>query len=74
MGIRILTHFFLDRLKLATQLFGEEVFIVAEADWQAREKETGDPLIVGVRGKTCYLVDTFDCTPREDYVRREFRI
>lgn len=32
-----------------------------------------DPLVVGVIGDRCYLVDKFDMTAMEEYVMREFR-
>lgn len=67
-----------EEIKLARRAFGKELYIIAEANrWERGEdkilspKRTGDPLVVGVIDQQCFLVSEFNCTPLEDYGRRE---
>lgn len=69
----ILPNMAKDKIKEATRLFKDQIYIVAEAqNWQGESVVTHDPLIIGVRDNTSFLVSEFNCTPIEDYVRREF--
>ncbi len=62
-----------DRLKLVQDMFGKDVYIIAEADnWDAQKVPLKDPLVVGVKGDTCFLIDSFDTTPLEEYVKENF--
>ncbi len=47
---------------------------MAEADWQAEGVEllTDDPLLIGERDGTFYLLECFDPTPLESFVRETF--
>lgn len=48
------------------------LFLIKECpSWTEREV-TKDPLIVGVIGVQAYLIDAFDCTDLEEYVKKEF--
>lgn len=48
------------------------IFLIKECqDWTA-EVITRDPLVVGILGDQAYLIDHFDCTDMEAYVRKEF--
>ncbi len=59
------------------RFFMDDMYVIAEAQrWACEVSEpvrlNRDPLLVGVLGDNCYLLDEFNCTPIEDYVRREF--
>jgi len=57
----------------ARRSFGKEIYVIAEADnWKSKKVPSDDPLIIGVKGKNCYLIEAFETTPMEEYVRREF--
>jgi hypothetical protein len=66
------------KIPFARELFGEQLYIIAEVEkWGCHSRDvspitSGDPLLVGVRDDTCFLISEFDTTPMEDYVRREF--
>ncbi len=68
-----------EKINACRKVFGDGVYIVAEAKkWQIKRAPLKpapviDPLILGVINNECYLLDQFDCTPMEDYVKREFR-
>jgi hypothetical protein len=70
-----------ERIREADEIFGEEVYLVAETtpeQWRKAQVVSLDPIIVGVYGaeredSACYLVDHFNTTPYEDLIRREFR-
>lgn len=51
-----------------------EVYIIAETkpEHWTRVLPTKDPLAVGVFEDKCYLIDHFNTTPLEDYVKKEF--
>jgi len=68
-------------------LFGDDLYLIAEAgQWELESKVNKifptiasgnsagiDPLLVGVsKDNTCYLIDEFDITPAEWYVKKEF--
>jgi hypothetical protein len=62
------------KIKQARRIF-KQVFIVAEPEKWSLEKVTyppGDPLVVGWDGKLLWLVDSFDTTPLEEYVKLEY--
>jgi hypothetical protein len=63
----------------AREIIGKNIFLITEttpSDWEMRRnpkpRVVKDPLLVGVVGDKCYLIDHFDTTPVEDYARREF--
>jgi len=64
------------KIEEATKIFtGNEscgIFLVKECpDWET-QIVTEDPLIIGVIGDQAYLIDNFDCTNLETYVKTEF--
>lgn len=62
-------------IKSAQRLFDNPMYIVAEAkNWDAKKVPQKDPLVIGVNDGNCYLVDQFNCTLREEYTWREFKI
>ncbi len=67
-----------DKIQIARKAFGEDLYLVAEAhNWETGKarlihNSRDDPLIIGVKGRKSFLIAEFDCTPLEDYVRREF--
>ena len=62
------------RIDNAKSLFDSQVYIVAEADnWEGKQVDTIDPLVIGVRNSKCFLLDEFDCTKSENYVKMEFK-
>lgn len=68
-----------ERIIKAKPLFGNDLFIVAETkpeEWTIGRyvppRLVEEPLVIGVIDDKCFLVDQFDTTPLEDYVRREF--
>ncbi len=59
----------------------DQVFIIAEAQkWELTESKpvvvphNADPLVVGWKNNKLYLIDSFDLTTVENYVRSEFRV
>ncbi len=68
-------------IELAQKLFRDQVYLVTEATkWNVKTIPSKDPptpikdpLVIGIVGDECFLVDQFDCTTIEDYVRREFK-
>ncbi len=67
------------RIHLAQPDF-DEILIVSEAPlWEVKVEDrllrpvpVGDPLVIGRKGKGFWLIDSFDTTSAEEYVRREF--
>ncbi len=63
------------KIKTANKIFDKEVCLIAETmpeEWNVQTVKT-DPLVVGVlNGENCYLIDHFNTTSVEDYVRKEF--
>lgn len=61
-----------DRIKRATGLFNNEVFIVQDThwkDWKAEKiRAPRDPLVFGMKSGCAWLIDQFDVTPVEDYI------
>lgn len=49
----------------------DDLYLIAEGQWQ-QEKITADPLLIGRYQDTFYLLDFFDTTLPEDYIRKEF--
>ncbi|MBS3093700.1 hypothetical protein J4456_03930 [Candidatus Pacearchaeota archaeon] len=64
-----------EKIKIAKSIFPKQVYLFAETkpdEWGHKEYSP-DPLIVGVSlDNRTYLVDHFNTTKLEDYVRREF--
>jgi hypothetical protein len=64
-----------EKIKKAEETFSDKnhgIFLIKECPvWQESEI-TKDPLIIGVIGDQAYLIDKFDCTALEDYVKAEF--
>lgn len=52
--------------------FGDDIFIVAEANWERVERPAGDPLVVGWRADALWLIAQFDTTDLESYMVSEF--
>lgn len=50
----------------------EAIFIIAEVDNWAASEITTDPIVVGVKKDKLHVIDTFDMTPLEEYVKREY--
>ncbi len=48
------------------------IFLIKECPVWDEQRITKDPLIVGVIGNQAYLVDHFDTTDLEDYIKAEF--
>lgn len=67
-----------NKLIEADAIFGKEVYLIAEtkpSQWEISKPKPRiikDPLLVGISNEKCYLVDYFDTTPMENYVRKEF--
>jgi hypothetical protein len=63
-----------DELKKHKKIFGKEIFLIAEAEWQVEPRPVpiGDPLIIGHKHGHYFLLDSFDCTPMEEYAKAEF--
>ena len=62
------------RIDVAKEIFDKGLYLIAETkpeEWNV-QTITPDPLLAGVLGAKCYLVDSFETTPMEDYVKREF--
>lgn len=64
------------KIKDAEELFSGDqsrgIFLIKECpNWQEQEI-TEDPLIVGIIGDQAYLIDQFDCTNLEAYIKAEF--
>jgi hypothetical protein len=51
----------------------DSVWLIKEAEWNL-DNVTKDPLIVGLLGKRAYLIDHFDCTDIESWVKTEFSL
>lgn len=64
------------KIKEASKVFGEQVFIMAEGkEWainKTRAPFMADPLVVGWDGHSLWLVDRFDLTPIERLLATEF--
>lgn len=68
-----------ERIEQAEAIFGNGIYMIAETkpeQWREARILTKDPIIVGISSMTerCYLIDHFQTTPVEDYVRREFSV
>ncbi len=66
------------RLLLAdvTKTF-EEVYVINEPEWTVEEvivpfQPPYDPLVIGFKDGISWLIASFDTTPAEEYIRREF--
>ena len=65
------------KIEAAKSDFKDKLFILAEAPkWQVNQHfvpvPIGDPLVIGWDGKNCWLIDAFDTTPFEKYIKGEF--
>ena len=51
-----------------------DILIVAEADWRLQRFPGLDPLVIGINSRTgtAWLIDAFDVTPVENYLKSEF--
>lgn len=56
----------------AKPLFGEDVYIIAEANWEQVPSPRIDPLVVGWRAGALWLIAQFDLTDIENYFVSEF--
>jgi len=50
----------------AKETFGNEIYLVAEAKWDAKPFSVDDPLIIGVVKDSCFLISQFNTTPMEE--------
>lgn len=64
------------KLKTAEEIFEDDLYLIAETkpeEWNTKRRRlVRDPLLVGVYDNKCYLIDHFNCTPMENYIKREF--
>jgi len=64
------------KLENAASMFSNEVgsniFLIKECESWKQSTVTKDPLIIGIIGDQAYLIDHFDCTDMEAYVKSEF--
>jgi len=52
----------------------DDIYLIKECtEWNV-SPITQDPLIIGVKGKKAYIIDHFDCTDIESYVKKEFSL
>lgn len=64
-----------EKIETADKIFGRDLFLIKETkleDWTKEIRITKDPLIIGVMNDESYLVDHFNTTPLEDYIKSEF--
>lgn len=62
-----------EKIESYRRIFGRDIYIVAEADnWEGKAIPVEDPLVIGIIHDKCYLIDQFNCTPAEHYVKSEF--
>lgn len=62
-------------INIAQRIFGAQVYLVAPAHWtmsSVNVRSTSDPLVIGVLKDKPFLVDSFDCTPIEEYVKQKY--
>jgi hypothetical protein len=63
-------------LSSSSKLF-DRIYIVNEPEWQIQQKlvpfpPVPDPLVIGMKDGVHWLIASFDTTPSEEYIRREF--
>lgn len=66
-----------DKITEASSEFKEQIFVLAEVEaWKLNEVviPQRDPLVVGYAEENLWLIDQFDLTPLEEYVKREFAV
>ena len=65
-----------EKIKEATKIFtgceSRGIFLIKECPSWLEHPITKDPLIVGVIGDHAYLIDHFDCTDLEHWIKQEF--
>jgi hypothetical protein len=72
-----------NQISNARKFFKHDIYVVAEAEkWHIKYAEKlrpkpkilplEDPLVIGINSGGSYLISEFDCTPIEEYVKREF--
>jgi len=67
-----------DKIEDAQRFFRKEELYIIPAiepdEWNCSSflQRSTDPLVVGLKGAKCYLIDVFGTTSIEDYVRKEF--
>jgi hypothetical protein len=52
----------------------DEMYLIKEVPLWNVEEVTKDPLIIGIKGEKAYIIDHFDCTDLESYVKSEFSL
>lgn len=52
----------------------DSIYLIKECPNWATKEITKDPIIVGIKGEDSFLIDHFDCTDVESYVRKEFTL
>jgi len=57
-----------EKIRKEIDNFDNNIYIVSEADWEEEPVERIDPLIIGIKKDTCFLIDSFDTTSIEDLV------
>lgn len=65
-----------EKVKKSLEHFDKnKIFMVTETKpehWNIRQRISSDPLVIGLIGDNCHLIDHFDTTPLEDLVRNNF--
>jgi len=57
-----------EKIRKEIDNFDNNIYIVSEADWEEEPVERIDPLIIGIKKDTCFLIDSFNTTSIEDLV------
>ena len=63
-----------EKINETERIFNKELYLIAETkpeEWNVQVIKS-DPLLTGVYDGKCFLVDHFNTTSIENYVRREF--
>lgn len=57
----------------------DSMWLMKEANWDVKiknkvvvQRKDPDPLLVGIKNQKMYVLDCFDLTPAEEYIKREF--
>lgn len=66
-------------LNLCREPLDDNVYVVAQGEWEISvhiasfpSRGSRDPLVVGVKGKDCFLLAAYDCTPLEAVVKDQY--
>lgn len=50
----------------------DQVFIVAEAQWKEEKRPVKDPLVIGIKMDSCFLLGAYNCSLPEEFVKEHF--